>query len=187
MKTSDIIGQVALLLDDKALTEYLRGKTNLIDDGSEEYRKANTLVAITNFVISDTFSNFIKITRTQNVTPSNGKVYYSSLVGSALKILNVYDKEGRKVKYELADTYIESKDAKKVEYVYLPPNYSFNENYHFNESDMSKKGIIYGVLSEYCLSIFRFDEAVMWHEKYIDTVKAQKKISNKTIKNRSWL
>ncbi len=187
MRGLDVINSVSALLDDKALTDYLRGKLTLVDDSSEEFRRATNLVTLMNFVINDLASNYISLTRIQSVTPTNGKYYISSLYGTMLEIKAVYDKDGNEIEYQLDDTYIYCEGAQRIEYQYVPTKYGFIDVFDFTEKEISVKCLVYGIASEYCMSIARFDEAIFWHEKHIEAIKISKKPTNRITKKRSWL
>ena len=46
--------------------------------------------------------------------------------------------------------------------------------------------LAYGVLAEFCLTEARFDEAVMWHERYVNAVNLLLKPKNTRIKGRTF-
>ena len=73
-----------------------------------------------------------------------------------------------------------------VEYAYLPPSYDVNSKIGSFETDIPKSLLIYGLCAEYCICTGAFDEAVLWHDRYVDAVKDARKVRNCKIKGRCW-
>ena len=73
-----------------------------------------------------------------------------------------------------------------LKYQYLPKNYDINDVVGYKETEVSKMTLTSGLAAEYSISEGLFDEAVMWHKRFVDGVNAITRPKNVKIKSRCW-
>ena len=102
-------------------------------------------------------------------------------------VLAVYDVYDNKLEFKLLPFYVKTKpDAVKVEYTYLPPEYTLDETIAYDEKLIPMRVIAYGVTAEYSLISGRFDEASIWDRRYKNSVLNLTLPKNTFIKGRYW-
>lgn len=186
MTIKDIAISVATYLNKTDLVEYLSGKTEI--PTTDTLTQIDVLTRLSNLVINELSTSYVPITAKEEVIVQNGKVKIEDLKHKALRILNVYDKEGNVISFKVDGEYVKVYNSVVfIEYTYLPDNLGLEEEIGFDQADVSLSVISFGVCAEYCLTEWRFDEAVMWRERYISGIKAVTIPKSKQIKGRSWL
>ena len=73
-----------------------------------------------------------------------------------------------------------------MEYEYAPTNYGLNDSVGFN-AKITAALLGYGVAAEYCVTQGRFDEAVLWRQRYTAGVERVALPKSATLKDRCWL
>jgi hypothetical protein len=91
----------------------------------------------------------------------------------------------KEVDYSVRTEYIETNVKKGVVcYQYVPGNYGLDDDIGYTEKDITPRILCFGVLGEFCLTERRFDESVMWRNRYVDEIASLVLPKNKSIKQR---
>ncbi|MBR2498932.1 MAG: hypothetical protein IKB67_04405 [Clostridia bacterium] len=185
MTVKDIVKSSAALLSREDVCDYLSGKQGGI--GDDTVPTLNTMVTLLNLVISELSATYIPMVKREQVEIVGGKLYYTALKNTPLKVLNVYDALGKEIPYSENALYLSvSTDNAIVEYEFVPPNYGLEETIGYTEKDISQGALAFGLAAEYSICKGAFDEAVMWHKRYVESVNNKRKIENVKLKTRSW-
>lgn len=185
MTVKEIIKTSASLLNREDIVAYLEGDDSKV--GEQTLPSINTFVILLNLVISELAGTFIPMRKKETVIVENGKIEYSILSERPLKIINVFDVKGDEVNYSDEAFFIKVESGtKQIEYEYAPPNYDLNDTIGYLESDISIGALAYGLSAEFCICKGAFEEAVMWHNRYVESVNKRRMVKNASIKERSW-
>ncbi len=184
MTIKEIIDATANVVGRKDVSEYL----NLGKEGSEDtLLTVNKLVGLLNMIISELAGTFIPMIKSESVSAKNGRIYFTDLSCKALEILKVLLPNGTELNYSQNAEFISvPADNVIIEYSYVPPAYDLTSTIGYTEKEISKSTLIYGLCAEYCICTGAFDEAVLWHDRYVDAVKETRKVKNSKIKGRCW-
>ena len=185
MTVKDIVKSSAMLLSREDICDYLSGNQGGI--GDDTIPTLNTMVTLLNLVISELSATYIPMVKREQVEFTGGKFYYTALNNTPLRVIKVYDINGREISHTENALFISANiDKAIVEYEFVPPNYDLEETIGYGEKDISQSALAFGLASEYCICKGAFDEAVMWHKRYVESVNAVRKIENVKLKARSW-
>lgn len=184
MLVKEIIEATASVVGRKDVSEYL----SLGKECSEDtLSTVNKLVGLLNMIIGELAGTFIQMIEREKVTAIGGKIYYTALSYQPIEILKVRLADGTEVEYSQTAEFIKvNSESVIVEYAYLPPSYDVNSKIGSFETDIPKSLLIYGLCAEYSICTGAFDEAVLWHDRYVDAVKDARKVKNSKIKGRCW-
>ena len=186
MKVKDIVRTCALLLNREDVVGYLDGDSYKKTADTEN--TVNVLVDLVNLVISELASTYVPAIYSENVMVNDGKVYYKDLKKTALKIVCVTDEQGRTVDFrQHIEFFTVSEDKAIVEYEYLPTTVTIDDEVCYSEKQITKRVLSFGTLAEYAITEGEFEQAVMWHKRYVDGVEAICLPQNKRLKNRRWV
>ena len=186
MTVKDILKTSASMIGRDDVVEYINGSVQNI--GEQTMPTINLMVNLINLVISELSATFIPMINSETVNVENGKIYYSKLKENAIKIINVYDTDGRELSAKYTAEYIDVAGGKViVEYEYAPSNYGLTDTIGYSAKDVSLSTLAYGLIAEYSISQGCFDEAVMWHKRCVEAVTAMRKMKNVTIKGRCFV
>lgn len=186
MKVKEVIRTVALLLNREDVIEYL--DSGVAQEGSDTVKTVNVLVELLNLVVSELSSTYIPAVKSERVSLYNGKVNYSVLSEQVLKILHVIDDNGKEIDFtQYNEFFTFGCPSATVEYEYLPKVVGIDDELCYSESKIEKRVLSYGTLAEYAITEGEFDEAVMWHKRYVDGVEAICLPQNKKVKRRRWV
>ena len=185
MIIKDIVKNAALILGKNDVVSYLNGNTTVGHDTFE------TLGALTNLcylVIDELACTYIPIIKKTAVTFVNGKYEINHLNGKVVRIIAVYDLEGQKVDFSAVENLV-CANVKQgaIEYEYLPQCSSIDDEVGYSENDISTAVLAHGVAAEYCITQNLFEQAVMYHKRYVDAIAEICAPKNKKIKARSWV
>ncbi len=186
MKISEIIKTSATLLAREDVVEYL--STLKTENASKNtLETVDLLTRLTNLVIRELAEGLIYMKKTIKFDGVSS-VNFSDYGIEPLAILGVYDREGNKVNFSLSSYELTVKYGLiySIDYSYLPENYGLTDIVGVFEKNVTMGTIAYGVLAEFCLTEARFDEAVMWHERYATAVNHLLKPKNTRIKGRTF-
>ena len=117
-------------------------------------------------------------------------IKFATLGISPLEILAVYDSEGNELDYVKNAYGLESKGGVaiyKIAYSYLPENYGLTDTIGKFMKPVSYNLLAYGVAAEFCLTQARFDEALMWNDRFVKGVNALMRPKNGRVKGRSFI
>lgn len=142
---------------------------------ADEYTQSliNRLVNLTNLVTGEMSNTYLPLSFTEEVSVIKDNVSYTELQKQIVKILSVADVSGNELQYkqDRKAVYIYNASKAIITYQYVAENYELNDELDYSESEISKGVIAYGVCAEYCLTERRFEEAVMWHERFVNGLK----------------
>ena len=191
MKVKDVIKISAMLLANEQVVNYLGEKgcstTNQTETSQLVLCDVDLFTRLTNLVISELAGSYIMMKKTQTLTANKGKIYYKDLNEKVLKILAVKDTLGKEIAFKDKFEYAEiSAEKAVVTYAYMPANYDISSEIGYSEEQVQPKLLAMGVCAEYCVVKGRFDEAVMWHERYVQAISEKCLPKNKKVKERSW-
>lgn len=183
MTVKEVLKTVSAMIGREDAISYLNGST--LGVGEETAPTVNLMANLLNLVISELSATFIPMIKTETVTTQNGKVFYASLKENAVRIIKVYDADGKELSIKSNAEYLETeKNTVTVEYEYAPTSYGLTDTIGYTEKEVSLSTLAYGVVAEYSISQGNFDEAVMWHKRYVDSVSQMRKLKNVTVKGR---
>jgi hypothetical protein len=187
MTVKEVLKTTATLLGREDVSGYLND--NSVEVGEDTLSALNVLVGLVNLVVNELSGTYIPLVKTETVPVENGRVYFSVLSETALKIQGVYSTAGKKIDYGYHPEYIIVNGQKQItiEYEYQPSNLGLEDSVGYNERQVSKRVIAYATAAEFCLTEGSFDKAVMWHERYVEEIKAICFPVNSKIKQRSWV
>ena len=186
MTVKEILKTSSSMLGREDVVEYLNGQKT--DTNQYLLSTLNNMVNLLNLVIGELAGTFIPMVKTERVSVINGKIYYKDLSERAIEIRAVYTKDAVKCSFEQTAEYILVNDIEvDVEYEYAPTNYGLEDKIGYSPKEVSCATLSYGLCAEYSISLGDFDQAVMWHKRYVDSVKEHRKITNSKIKERCFL
>ena len=106
---------------------------------------------------------------------------------NVLDVLGVYDGNGNKISYKVMPVCVKTGgQASKIEYSYIPPEYSLEEVIAYEEKLVPARVIAYGVASQICIIEGRFDQANVWEKRYKESLKNLIPLKRAKIKGRYW-
>ncbi len=183
MSIKEILKNAALLLGRDNVIDYCNGVT--VND--DTLRTVNNMTGLINLVLSELACTYIPMVKRETVSASNGKIYYKDLTENALKILGVYNTSGGEVYFKQNAQYLTvNANSVVVEYEYSPSNYGFDDEIGYQEKDVSARVLAYGLCAEFSISEGKFDQAVMWHKRYVDALSEICVPKNSHVKERRW-
>lgn len=186
MTVKDIIKNASAMLYREDVLSYLNNETENI--GEDTLPTVNVMTNLLNLVVGELAGTFIPMVKREKVTTKNEKITYASLNERCIRVIAVYDLEGNELSMSRTPEYIKVyQDKVIVEYEYSPPMYDLESEIGYKESDITMTALSYGLCAEYSISIGNFEQAVMWHERYVNSIAEQRKIKNSRIKERSFL
>lgn len=185
MTIKDMINLTASIITRKDVIDFLKGKEDTLE---ETLQVVDDLVALSGLVIKELAATYIPMYKKEKISSDNGVVYYANLSQKAAEIIGVYDVNGKKIYYELAPEYVRvGMSEVYVEYEVIPPNYTLTDEIGYEQKEVPLVILSYGLAAEYYVSTGRFEQAVMWHERYVDAINSLRKIKNTRVKTRSFI
>lgn len=186
MVFEEIIKNTALMVGREDVVNYINYETDLT--GEDTYPTLDLMTNLLNLVIRELAGTFIPMVKVESVQAENNKVYYKDLNETCLKVKKVFDEDGNELGFSITPEYLKvNKENVQIEYEYLPPNYYLDSTIGYTEKDISQTALCYGLASEFCICKGNFEEAVMWHDRYVSSICAQRKIRNGFIKERNFV
>lgn len=186
MTIKDIALSVATYLNKTELTDYLSGKNQ--SPSTDTLLQTDVITRLSNLVINELCTTYVPLKTKEEVICADKKFSVENLEKKALKIISVKDFLGKDVYFKVnGETVTVGADKVTVEYSYLPDNIGLEEETGFDADEVSLSLLSFGVCAEYCLTEWRFDEAVMWRERYSDGLRKFISPKNTTVKGRSWI
>ena len=183
MKVKDVIKISATHLNMPTIVDYCVNGGTLDAEILKEVEKLTVLV---NLVVTELSEAYIPTYKIESVVSHNKRVDFSSLSYRPTKIVGVFDESGREIDYKLTPEYIEGESVAIVNYEYVPPVREFEDDIDYDESVVSSALLALGLTAEYCLTIGRFDEAVLWRKRFVEGVKEKIHPKNRKIKGRNF-
>ena len=186
MTVKSIIKLASSLLNRKDLISYLDiGKTT---DEERVVQDVETLVTTYNVIAEELSTIYNYVSYTQKLTVSNGVLKYSQFTYNPVKILSVKDMNGDDVECTILPVELRTNATRiEVKYTYVPPKRKIVEESDFTNTPIKEGVIAYGVVTEYCLIKGMYEEAGLWHDKYLNGLnQALSNGKSKKLKGRVW-
>jgi hypothetical protein len=187
MTVKEVLKTTAMLLGREDVSEYLDGTNENI--GEDTLSSVNVLVGLINLVISELSNSYIPLVKAETVSVSGGKIYFSDLSETALKIQKVFVGADKEINFSYHPEYIavDGQTEVRVQYEYMPSNRGLDDEVGYSERQVARRVLAYGTAAEFCITEGSFDKAVMWHERYVEELKSICLPINSKIKTRSWV
>ncbi len=183
MKVKDVIKISATHLNMPTIVKYCNDGGTIDNELLKEVEK---LTLLTNLVVTELAETYIPAVKLERVVPHANRVNFSALTFRPIKIIGVFDYQGREIDYTLSAEYVEGDGIDMISYQYIPEIKEFEDTLDYNESQTSSALLALGLSAEYCLTIGRFDEAVMWRKRFVEGVKEKIRPKNRKIKGRNF-
>ena len=186
MTVKDILKTVAVLINREEILEFLNnGYANNYSAINDD---VNLLVTCYNIVAEEIATEYYKLKTIEKHISKNGVLKYSEFINNPISIISVKDKNDNSVTYKVMPSEILLNELEVfVEYCYTPQNKGLDEVSDYSSTPIKNRVIAYGVATEYLLIKGAFEEAVLWHEKYVEALKGSLiKSKMKKIKGRVW-
>lgn len=147
--------------------EVMRYVEDISDAGENN---AEMLINCFNIVENELALDYFPLYTEEQVYNGTGKILYSQLSKTPVRITKVADSEGQEIEYGLYADHIKTKKgAITVAYAYTPTKKGIRDTSDF-VLQVSERLIIYGVLSQYCLAMGFCEQAAMWDTKYKESI-----------------
>ena len=186
MKIKNIIESCAVYLGKQEILDYFNNSYEY--DTTEIEKNVNTMVKLINLVISELSCGYIPLITTEKLEQKSNKILISSLTKTAVEILEVFDEEDNSIPFNVNFEYITAKgQICSVKYKYLAPDYQLEDSIGYSQKQISISTLAYGLCAEYCIVECRFNEALMWRNRYTNEINKLLKPKNTVIKGRTWI
>lgn len=183
----DIIKYAATMLSKNAVLGYVTAEGGYNETNSYQ-PDMKTAINLSNMVIKELALAYIPITKKESVVFVNGLFDTTDLSENVRNIIRLTDAEGKDVPFKVEGEYMRaSVTGAVIEYSYIPDDYSPTQVIGYTDKDISPVVLAYGLCAEWCIVDGRFDEAVMWHKRYMDKIAAMLPPKNVTVKKRSFI
>ena len=187
MTVKEIIKTSSVLLGRDDVYGYLSGEDFLDEDRARLQAEVNAFIKCVNLTLNEIATEYIPVIKTEIVNNYSGYIYFNSLEMNVLDVLGVYDGNGNKISYKVMPVCVKTGgQASKIEYSYIPPEYSLEEVIAYEEKLVPARVIAYGVASQICIIEGRFDQANVWEKRYKESLKNLIPLKRAKIKGRYW-
>ena len=185
MTIKEIVRSAAYMLGKTDVVSHLDGNTNV---GSETLQSTSLLANLCTLVLDELSSTYLPMVKKETVSSSSGKYPFNQFREKVIKVVAVYNMDGEKIDFSLDEHYVLTNASKcTIEYEYAPKNYTLEDTIGYSEMDVAVSILAYGVAAEYSISQELFEQAVMYHKRYVDAIAEICLPKNKKIKARSWV
>ena len=142
-----------------------------LEEDEEEYKEvADDLLRAYNNVENELALNYLPLVEKEEFETEWGELVFNEFSYRVIHILNVYNEQGEKLKFELRPGCVLTKPGKIwVEYTYTPYEKDF---YDTTEHQMFVAAplFVFGMLAEFYLARGEFEEAAVWDKKYKEAI-----------------
>ena len=187
MTVKDILKTASTLLNRNDIKKYISG--DAVDEYIQVEEDFKLLLDCFNLVEEEVATDYYRLKTTQTFTVANGVIECKDFDKNVLAVLSVKNLNGNAVNAEIKPDGIYTKEPiVVVDYTYVPSTKTIDDNSSFKGTPITKRALAYGVITEFCLIKGDYEEAVMWHKKYVNSLTSclsMKKV--KKIKERIWL
>ena len=167
MKVHDIILSAASLIGC-----YEQVKDYIDEEGDDGATVTELLLRCFNFVENELALDYLPLVAEEEKVTNAGKLVYSGLKNSIVRIINVMDEAGNSIAYQVFPDYLMTQEGKvRIVYSYTPTPKTIGDESDFTLY-VSTRMYEYGILAEYFAAVGRFEEARVWDEKYKDAIEA---------------
>ncbi len=136
----------------------------------EKAEAVRTMLYCFNAVEDELARCYFPILKSEDAAVQSGKVGFTSLSESPVKILGVKS-GGKPVKYKLEPQYIEvNADTVTVEYFFTPSAKTIDGDSAYDGCEVGERLVAAGAASEYCLLNGESAAARLWESKYRDAI-----------------
>ena len=187
MTVKDIVKKVALFLDRKDILEYLN--TGATENYLSVLDDVNLLVNCYNVVGGEIASLYYRFKTTERLSPkSGGIIKMADFSKNPLAVISVKDDKGNKVNAKILPSEIVVNASEVlVEYYYVPSYKNLDDISDYDNTCITDRILCYGVLTEYFLIKGGYEEANLWHGKYVNALKNGPLTGkSKRLKGRVW-
>ena len=159
MTVKDVITEAAYLVgEDEFAASFAGGATY-------DEEKSATFLRCYNLALHETAIDYMPIRKTVNVF--GGKIEFSSLGFSVLRVDGVYDKNGAEVNYKVFPTHIVTPPVLlTVVFAIMPCDAVAGDDFAYDKTRLSKNIFALMVASEYCFVNGRYTEADNFAKKF---------------------
>lgn len=167
MKVKDIVLLAAKILGlQEGISAYFDGSS------TEMEHQAEQLLACFHVAESSLAMDYLPLRAEDEVYSTTGRVEFSKLTYSPVRILEVTDTRGNPQAYTLYSTYLKtSAGVVLISYTYTPNLKTAEEECDFDLS-VASSVLVYGLLAEYCLGEGLTEEAAAWDKKRKDSMES---------------
>ena len=187
MTVKDIIKKVAVFLDRKDVLEYL--ETGATENYLSVLDDVNLLVNSYNVVAEEIASLYYRFKTTERLSPNiNGIIKMVDFTNNPLAVVSVKDGKGNKINAKILPNEIITNFSEViVEYYYVPSFKNIDDISDFTGTIITDRILCYGIITEYFLIKGGYEEANLWHGKYINALKNVPLTGkSKKLKGRVW-
>lgn len=170
MTVKDVIIEAAYLVGEDGFAAALSGDgatadgENSVAEALDEEKYAAFLRCY-NLALHETAIDYMPIRKTVNTV--GGKVEFSSLGFSVLRVEGVYDKDGAELPYKVFPTHIVTPLTDvTIVFAVLPPDCAADDAFAYDKTRVSKNIFALGVASEFCFLSGRYTEADNFAKKF---------------------
>lgn len=186
MTVKDVLKTVAMLINREDILEFLNNgyssNYNLVNED------VDVLINSYNIVADEIATEYFKLKTIEKQTVYNGVIKCSNLKRNPISIISVVNKKGDKIPCKIlpSEILLDEQEA-IIEYNYTPDTKGLDDVSDYSSTPIKNRVIAYGVATEYLLIKGAFEEAFVWHEKYVDALKGSLvKSKIKKLKGRIW-
>ncbi len=187
MKIKELIKLTAETVGEDEIARYINGEA--ISGISYAKQNVELLLRCYNLIVDELACEYLPLKREESVDAVNGKIYFSSLSLTPIRILNVYNQKGEKVPYKLVNDYIKV-DEKKVTVEYCHKLNFLNEedNCPYSNGIIGPYTLAFGMASQYCLEKGRLNDSEIFQQKYLSSIRSRvAKRGNLKMPVRRWI
>ena len=162
---------------------YITGKT--ATDGKE---KTMLLVQCFNIVENELALDYLPLHAEEELLTGTGKINFSTLKNSVVRITGVTDSEGNALKFQLFPDYLSTSAGKvKISYTYTPKTKKISDSSDYNLY-LSPRLMGYGVAAECAMIEGLVEDAAFLDKKYRRALESlYRSTTGKRINSRRWV
>lgn len=187
MKVKDILLLTATILNRKDLVSFYN--LNVSDDYLKSQEDSDILLSSYNILMEEIASETLKLTHLEKLQVDNGVLSYSKFKYNPISIISVKNNENQDVNCKILPTEIKLNENEVFcEYSYIPSLKGLEDDCEIVGTFIPKTTVAYGIATEFCLIKGMFEEAGVWHQKYVNGLNRLIKPKKcKKLKVRKWL
>lgn len=145
------------------------------------------VVRCANLTVSELALEYAPVTYEEVTETDNGLIFYGSLSRNYAGLVAVESESGEVLKSVCYPDYVKTSPGKViVRYNFIPPKLAEDDDVPLGCPKFASRLVSYGTAAEYCLIAGRFDEAVIFNNKYTAALKAALFRPAGRVAERSW-
>ncbi len=187
MKVKDILLLTATILNRKDLVSFYN--LDVSDDYLKSQEDSDILLSSYNILIEEIATETLKLNYLEKLTVNDGVLSYANFKYNPIQIISVKNDKMQDVNYKILPTEIITDESEVYcEYSYVPALKGLEDDCEIVGAFIPKTTLAYGIASEFCLIKGMFEEASVWHQKYVNGLtKLVKPKKCKKLNVRKWL